>query len=332
MSKRVTIKDIAAAAGISPQAVSRALRGADDISEATRVKVKQIAKELNYVKNAAASSLRAGGTKVAAVVYDNPLNLYFSFMTAYLHESLKKRGYSMLVVVEPARRLSAELYLSILSRNVDGIISFLEPTEEIGRLTDIYGVPVVLAGRRSGVENIDCVYTDDKKGGAAAAAYLADMGAKKIVCFCEDLDLTCARDRFEGFKEELTARGIFDGELCFFLQGESPRKRWADFLVGDRDFDGVFCFSDFLAYETVCFLSGKGIRVPVVGYDDIREKISIPFPLPSVGSDKRNIAETSVAFLLDKISVKRENVSTGEAMNEEKTRREKMFDVYLVER
>lgn len=156
---------------------------------------------------------------MVAVVYDNPINLYFSFMTEYLHQSLKARGYSMLMMVEPVRRFSAELYLSVLSRNVDGILSFLEPDEEVGRLIENYGVPVVLVGRRSDVKNVDCIYTDDEKGGREAARYLAEGGAKKIVCFSEDLDLTCARDRFEGFKKELSRRGLFDEKRCSFLSG-----------------------------------------------------------------------------------------------------------------
>ncbi len=338
MAGRVTIKDIAAAAGVTPQAVSRALRGADDISPAMKEKIKAIAGKLNYVKNSAASSLRSGGTKMIAVVYDNPINLYFSFMTAYLHESLKARGYSMLMMVEPVRRFSAELYLSVLSRNVDGILSFLEPTEEAGKLVDAYGVPVVLVGRRSDVKNVDCIYTDDKKGGAAAAAYLADRGAKKIVCFSENTDLTCARDRLEGFRTELLRRGIFDEKLCFFLNGENTAKRWNEFLSMSRRFDGVFCFSDLLAYETICVLKTRGIKVPVVGYDDVREKIPIPTALPSVSSDKRGIAESAAAFLLDRIAAREENGEGRGETNAKKEggkdngRREKMFDVYLVER
>lgn len=333
MSKRVTIKDIASAAGVTPQAVSRALRGADDISDATKEKVKKIAERLNYVKNSAASALRSGGTKVIAVVYDNPVNLYFSFMTAYLHESLAKRGYSMLVIVEPARRLSGEAYLSVLSRNVDGILSFLEPAEEVGRLVDSYAVPVVLVGRRSDVKNIDCIYTDDEKGGGLAAAYLADRGATKIAYFSEDLDLTCSHDRFEGFKRELGKRGIFDENICFFLRGGAPRERLKELSENREKFDGVVCFSDFLAYEAVCFFAERGISVPVVGYDDVREKISVPGAIPSVGSDKRSIAEASVSFLLDKISViKEENEDGRLETNVNPGCRKMMFDVYLVAR
>ena len=208
MTKRVTVKDIARAAGVSPQTVSHALSGADDISEPTRRKVKLIAERLNYVKNSAASSLRSGGTKMIAVVYDDPINLYFSFMVAYLHESLKKRGYSMLMMMEPVRSFSEELYLSVLSRNVDGILSFIQPEEELGGAIEAYGVPVVLVGRRSDVKNVDCIYTDDVKGGRIAAAYLADKGLKRIAFFSEDLDLTCARDRFEGYRAGLRARKL----------------------------------------------------------------------------------------------------------------------------
>ena len=170
---------------MSPQAVSHALSGADDVSEATRRRVKEIAEKLNYVKNSAASSLRSGGTKMIAVVYDNPLNVYFSFMTAYLHECLKAEGYSIIMMVEPVRRFSSELYLSVVSRNVDGVLSFIEPSEDLGDTIETYGVPVVLVGRRSEVKNVDCIYTDDENGGRAAARYLADGGAKKIACLFE---------------------------------------------------------------------------------------------------------------------------------------------------
>lgn len=347
MTKRVTVKDIARAAGVSPQTVSHALSGADDISEPTRRKVKLIAERLNYVKNSAASSLRSGGTKMIAVVYDDPINLYFSFMVAYLHESLKKRGYSMLMMMEPVRSFSEELYLSVLSRNVDGILSFIQPEEELGGAIEAYGVPVVLVGRRSDVKNVDCIYTDDVKGGRIAAAYLADKGLKRIAFFSEDLDLTCARDRFEGYRAELRARKLYDEELCLFLGGDPPKECWEKFLDTGVEFDGVFCFSDLLACETVCRLKERCIELPVVGYDDVRENIPIPASFPSVGSDKRGIAEASVGFLLDRICERetedggraetnagggRGNGDRAETKGISDGRRERMFDVCLVER
>lgn len=331
MAKRVTIKDIAAAAGITPQAVSRALRGESDISEKTKLRVREIAEKLNYVGNSSARALRYGTSRMIAVVYDNPVNLYFSFMTAYLHGCLKARGYSMLMMVEPVRRLSAELYLSVLSGNVDGILSFLEPDKEVGKLIDDYGVPVVLVGRRSDVRNVDCIYTDDEKGGRLAAAYLAEAGARKIAYFSEGLDLTCAQDRFRGFCAELSRRGLFDESLCFFSEPEQggPAERLKRFLDSGKKFDGLFCFSDFFAYEAVCLFAKRGIAVPVVGYDDVREKISIPGAIPSVGSDKQRIAETSVGFLLDRIPGAGEKAGGREAGNARLAKREKCFDVRL---
>lgn len=327
MTKRVTIKDIAAEAGITPQAVSRALRGERDISEATRQRVRKIAERLNYVKNSFAGALRSGDSRMIAVVYDNPINLYFSFMTAYLHESLKARGYSMLMMVEPVRRLSAEMYLSVLSRNVGGILSFLEPDEEVGKLIDDYGVPVVLVGRRSDLSNVDCVYTDDEKGGRLAAEYLAGLGLTKIACFSENLDLTCARDRFRGFCGALSERGLLREELCFFPDGEGAGTRLERFLKEGEAFDGLFCFSDFFAYEAVCLFSERGKTVPVVGYDDVREKIPLPAAIPSVGSDKWSIAEIAVEMLLARIPG--ENGRGRVETNAEKIHREEKFDVWL---
>ena len=131
------------------------------------------------------------------------------------------------------------------------------------------------------------------------------------------------------------------------MGGDPPKDCWEKFLDTGVEFDGVFCFSDLLACETVCRLKERHIELPVVGYDDVRENIPIPVSFPSVGSDKRKIAEASVGFLLDRIC-EREREDGGRAEtnagggrgNEDRTktkglsdgRRERMFDVCLVER
>ena len=74
---RVTIRDVALVARVTPQTVSRAIRNAPEVSAETREKVLKVAAELNYVKNNSASSLRCGNSKLIVIVYDHLVNIYF---------------------------------------------------------------------------------------------------------------------------------------------------------------------------------------------------------------------------------------------------------------
>ena len=93
---RTTIKDIAKLAGVSTQAVSLALRDAPDISVATKRKVQEIANQLNYHKNATASNLRLGSSRIIAIVYDELKNFYYSIMIDFIQSYLRDHGYSVL--------------------------------------------------------------------------------------------------------------------------------------------------------------------------------------------------------------------------------------------
>lgn len=184
------------------------MRDAPDIAESTKTRVLEIASNLNYVKNSTASALRRGSTRLIGIIYDNLINLYFSVMTDFIQFCLKERGYSMLTISVRSFHLNEEAYMAAVSHNVDGIISFLEPDEELTELIKSYKVPVLLFGRRTNVKRIDCIHTDDEEGGRLAAARLADDGCKNAVCITEALELTCAYDRYHGFEEELKRRGI----------------------------------------------------------------------------------------------------------------------------
>ena len=199
-NKRVTIKDVAKAANVTPQTVSRAMRNAPDISVETRDRILEIAAKLNYVKNSTASALRSGSTRLIAVIFDNLRNVYFSIMADYIQFCLKERGYTMLTLSQQKAKLDEESYMTAASHNVDGIITFIEPENEITSLIEKYKVPVLLFGRRTEVSGVDYVYTDDEKGGALAAEKLIGSNCKKLLMISEVLSLTCAYDRFCGFK------------------------------------------------------------------------------------------------------------------------------------
>ncbi|MBS1401222.1 MAG: LacI family DNA-binding transcriptional regulator, partial [Clostridia bacterium] len=274
---RVTIKDVARIAMVTPQTVSRALRDAPDIAESTKTRVLEIASNLNYVKNSTASALRRGSTRLIGIIYDNLINLYFSVMTDFIQFCLKERGYSMLTISVRSFHLNEEAYMAAVSHNVDGIISFLEPDEELTELIKSYNVPVLLFGRRTNVKRIDCIHTDDEEGGRLAAARLADDGCKNAVCITEALELTCAYDRYHGFEEELKRRGISKPRIVNPNVPGLEQQLLSLMKSPDGFPDGIFCFNDMLAFETLYFIEKNNLpSVKVIGYDNVQQEIHIP--------------------------------------------------------
>ena len=299
---RVTIKDVARIAMVTPQTVSRALRDAPDIAESTKTRVLEIASNLNYVKNSTASALRRGSTRLIGIIYDNLINLYFSVMTAFIQFCLKERGYSMLYISVRSFHLNEEAYMAAVSHNVDGIISFLEPDEELTELIKSYNVPVLLFGRRTNVKRIDCIHTDDEEGGRLAAARLADDGCKNAVCITEALELTCAYDRYHGFEEELKRRGISKPRI---VNPNVPglEQQLLSLMKSPEGFpDGIFCFNDMLAFETLYFIEKNNLpSVKVIGYDNVQQEIHIPRRLTTVGTDKLALAKRATEMIISKV-------------------------------
>ena len=295
---RVTIKDVAKMANVTPQTVSRAFRDAPDISEKTRNEILRIATELGYIKNISATSLRYGTSRLVAVIYDNQINLYFSIMLEYVQSALRAQGYSMLMISCRDRRLTKEAYLSALSHNVGGVFSFLEPEEGIEALIESYGVPVLLFGRRTEVKNMDCIYTDDLEGGRLVARKFIEKGCRHIGYVTESFEISCVRDRYVGFEEVLKANGLDtsfvidtgmvdleDRVVALYKNGETP--------------DGIFCFNDMLAFEVLYILEQNGLPpTKVIGYDDLQREVRLPRRLTTVGTDKAAMAKKATDMMI----------------------------------
>ena len=99
----------------------------------------------------------------------------------------------------------------------------------------------------------------------------------------------------------------------------------ADLWQPGRHFDGIFAFSDLIALETACFLMDKGARIPedvcLMGFDDIRKHIALPFSLTSVGTDMEEEARQTAQLLLDRM----QNHAEGAPL-------ERTLPVYLAKR
>ncbi|MBQ7407723.1 MAG: LacI family DNA-binding transcriptional regulator [Clostridia bacterium] len=295
---RVTIKDVAKRAGVTPQTVSRAFRDTSDISSSTRDKILQIAEQMGYVVNHTASALRRGNTKLIAVVFDNLVNVYFSIMSNYMQKYLKDFGYSMLTISTESSVLSKETYISAVSHNVAGIISFLEPKSEISSLIKSYNVPVLLFGRRTDVKNVYNIYTADETGGELAAKRLIQSGCKRLMFVTETLDLTCAYDRFSGFKKQTESEGLKTPKLIKYTYNGLKDELIALGESADVFPDGIFCFNDMIAFHVLQLIEMLGLpHVKVIGYDNVQNEVYLPTRLTSIATDKKQMAKSAVQII-----------------------------------
>lgn len=301
---RATMADVARAANVTPQTVSRAFRNAPDISEETRERILEIAADLHYVMNNTASSLRGGSSRQIVIVYDNLINVYFSIMIDYIQSSLREKGYSILILSVADARFNRSAYEFAVSHYAAGIISFLEPDEEIGELVEGFGLPVLILGRRTEVKNIDYLRADDVEGGRLAAKRLIEKGARRLAYLTIDFTVSCACDRFRGFEEEALHYGL-DAPIVVDAYSK-PLESILNSLFTENAPDGIFCFNDMLAFDVLYCIQKNGLPpVPVVGYDGVQQELHFPIDLISIGPDKRMLASRAAEMIISRIEMRK---------------------------
>jgi LacI family transcriptional regulator len=147
--KRVTLKDIAAKTGFTINTVSRALKDKSDISLETKELIRQVAMDLHYVGDVAASALRSGTTKTIAVIIGDISNPFFGDLVHKIELAAKDFGYSIIIFnTSENSQLEYNAILSAYSKRVDGIIICpVQETIDNIRLLEQLFIPFVLVGR-----------------------------------------------------------------------------------------------------------------------------------------------------------------------------------------
>ncbi len=279
---RLQMVDIAKLAGVSTSTVSRALNGSGLVNEATRKRVTELARSMNYSINIAAKNLRLKQNKTVAIVvpYDannkQPISdPFFLKMIGSLSGALTDRGYDVLLSRVDAERLDSAAALYDTGR-VNGIILIGQwrHHDQLNALAE-RRVPVAVWGAKMPDQLYSTVGSDNKLGGKLATEHLLSRGHKRIA-FLGDPTLPEVAMRFEGYCEALSLHPIkFDEKLTVVTPFTEDGGRIAiqNLIASNIKFDAIFACSDLLAFNAINILRAEGIHVPhdvaVVGYDDI---------------------------------------------------------------
>ena len=294
--KRTTIKDVAREANVTAQTVSRVCRNQGNVAPDTKERVLEACRKLNYLPNKTAISFRSGKADTVAVIFDSLRNVYFSIMTDYINKEVAKHNYGIKPFFVNSSVIDTDIYLDAVSAGVSAVISFLEPSDELQSTIDLYGVPLMIFGRRTELPNVDYVTTDDVEGGRLVAEELVARGCKNIIFLSEAFGMTCVQDRLKGFSEKLAEFGIPFASV-FFYDWKNGDERSVESV---RNADGIFCFNDIFAYNMLSSVDCS--EKVIVGYDDLQSDVPMPITLTSVGVDKSEYVRQAVNSLFERVT------------------------------
>lgn len=304
MARRATLKDVAAAAGVSVTTVSLVLNDRPArVSTEKREAIARAVKQLNYVPNQNARSLVTKQSKLVALIVPDIENLFFAALAKCVEDECAAQGYSLIVANSDDSRESEQALLRRLtSRGADGVL--LIPArescaagagaalrEDVKRVT----CPVVLIDRLTQCGWCDAVGFDNYLGGRLAAQYLLEGGHKRIGIVTGDVAESSAADRRRGFADALEQAGErLDPSLC--VAGDY---RFASgYRAADRIIDGgataVFCCNDVMALGFRQRMAERGLHVTedmqVIGYDNILKRFGLGWRMTTVEQSVGDLA------------------------------------------
>ncbi|MFI7384017.1 LacI family DNA-binding transcriptional regulator [Streptomyces sp. NPDC049813] len=277
-----TSGDVARAAGVSRATVSYVLNGTQGgrVSEATRERVREAARQLGYVPHAVARALRAGRTGIvlltAPAVAAGPL---FAQYFSELHLALSELGYTA-VLYGPTGRRGAEAARRWAELRPDAVLSLMDDTldEQAVAVLHRAGVGVVVGAGPTPVPGAHALVADQEQVGRTAVEHLVATGRRTIgVLVPADASLKgFAEPRFDGARATARAAARAHGSVTVVRQelalDEEAAARWAGVFI-EAGCDGLFAYNDEYASLAVRALRDAGARVPrdvaVVGADDV---------------------------------------------------------------
>ncbi|MER7792840.1 LacI family DNA-binding transcriptional regulator [Streptomyces sp. NPDC097640] len=308
--KAPTILDIAAEAGVSKSAVSRALSGQGEVSAETRERVERAARDLGYVANAMARGLVSSQTKTVGVLLRDMTRPYYAWLQVAMQKAAEARGYQMVTVASAGDLGVADALRalkSLISLQVDGLVvsSARLPSEEIVPFID--RVPIVVAGRRETSRGITSVFCDDADGGTVLADHLLKLGHERIAVLLTDETYSLSQHtRGYAMIERIRAAG----KTPVVWEVASDRES-AQVIADQLDSAGataVMCPTDAAAVDVLEALRQRGQSAPedctVTGYDGFGPLATPYMGLTTFRQPVEEIGRTSIGLLLDRIEGK----------------------------
>lgn len=280
---RPTVKDIANALNLSVSTVSRALNKKGKLKPNTIKSIEYKAKEMGYLPNYIARSLKSNITYTVGAIIPDITNPIFPKYARGILDSAVKKGYQVYMLNSDMNIEKEKAALeSLLSKRVDGLIltSTNLSDKELSALRD-KDIPFVVTRREIKVPGVSYVDVNNFYGGYIAGNYLIKQGRKKIAFIGSRFSGEPAQKRLKGFIKaiekynmEVDKRLIIEEETS--IEGGYVAAKEAY----EKGADSIFAYNDIMAIGALTFASEQNLRLPedfsIIGFDDIYLS-SLPF-------------------------------------------------------
>ena len=303
---RATIKEVAFAAGVSTQTVSRVINNRPDVSPETRKRVQDVIEKLGYQPSALARSLIRQRSYTLGVVTAGLKYIGPSRTLSGITSAAEGAGYSLLLKELP--RFDADniapIFQTLLSRHVDGIIWAVPEVGEnlnwINKSSLDLNIPMVYITMKSR-EKVCVVSIDNYLGGQLAMTHLIEQGYQHIGHISGPLDWWEARERKAAWSNCLKDANLQMNE-DHWAEGNWSSKSGVQAIEKlfkqYPEMDAVFAANDQMALGVMQYACRNDIRIPedlgVVGFDDISESEFFWPPLTTIQQDQYNVGEVAV--------------------------------------
>src|SRR4051794_27217408 len=321
-----SVKDVAAAAGVSLGTVSNVMNRPEVVSSRTRERVERAMAELGFVRNESARQLRAGTSRTLAYVMLDGTNPFFHDVAQGIELAAEDADLSLFICNSNSRAEREEVHLDrLLQQRVQGIL--ITPVNpEAPHLDELSrrGVPLVIVDRVREGEGCCSVAVDDVHGGRIAVEHLIEQGHTRAAFIGGPESIGQVRERLQGAREIWDELGLPADDLVHLptealtrAEGRSAGERLAglpapgrptaavvpDDLPPPRLLAAAFCANDLLALGLLQQSIGAGLRVPdglaIVGFDDIEFAAAAAVPLASVRQPRQELGRAAAQLVLD---------------------------------
>lgn len=315
----VRLKDIADKVGVSVTSVSLVLNNKESkISESTKEKILQTAKEMNYKPNMVAISLKQRRSKTIGLIVPDIRNSFFSSLARGIEERCRELDFTLILCNTSDRHKRDIEYINMLAaKNVDGVLYCMSSDsnkeifkESVSKLKANY-IPFILVDRHFDIKGVTSITLDHRKGGYLATKHLLELGHRKIACITGPSNLTDAQDRVQGYVDALREYGLRKSKKLI-KEGHYNLTSGIDMtneLIEEGvDFSAIFACNDLMAFGAYKALRDKGFSVPhdysVMGYDDIFLSDIFEVPLSSIHQPVEELGNAATDRLVDIIDEK----------------------------
>jgi LacI family transcriptional regulator len=314
MKAKATLKQIAKELNVSVSTVSKALNDSPEISEQTKIKIKEYAKLKNYKPNVIGLNLKNRKTKTIGVIIPNILNSFFAKVFSGIEKVADEKGYNVIMCISNESLEKEAHTLEMLSNGtIDGFILSVSEEAQKQNNYDHFkeiindGTPIVMFDRIA--EGIECdkVVVDDFDSALDSTQRLIDLGCKNIALLSSVDNLSVGKLRYEGYLKALEKNNIpVNTNLIVRTDSEEDLKVRMEKVFANNKIDGIFALEENDSVAALKMGLKKGYKIPeelcIIGFaDGILASRRLSPSLTTVSQHGIEIGEEAAKLLIKRL-------------------------------